>query len=60
MNPPTGGWLLASLIYDFIWPLKNKLYTDEVYQAIEFIILINLFISDRKINNYYIILPQTY
>ncbi len=24
MNPPTGGWLLASLIYDSIWQLKNK------------------------------------
>ena len=24
MNPPTGGWLLASLIYDSIWPLKTN------------------------------------
>ena len=24
-----SSWLLASLIYDSIWPLKNKLYTNE-------------------------------
>jgi len=27
MNIPP--WLLASLIFDSIWPLKNKLYTNE-------------------------------
>jgi len=30
MNPPSGGWLLASLIFDPIRALKNKLDTAEI------------------------------
>ncbi len=28
-------WLLASLIFDSIWPLKNKLFTDEIAMTVK-------------------------
>ncbi len=36
MNPSADGWLLASLIFDSIWSLKNKFYTDEIAMRVNF------------------------